>query len=146
MSVFRYRNQYYWDTFFDGNGWPDFDGKRKKDKSLPAHLAVFLRQQGRTRQMCEYVYDESSAKPRSDPGARTRPVGLRLIFLGRQDLPALVHAGFEIDVVRPTQFARVLVLDVAVGRQGMMRAPHIAPGRRDFAFGDGHWVSSEGWK
>jgi hypothetical protein len=69
MSVFRYRNQYYWDTFFDGNGWPDFDGKRKKDKSLPAHLAVFLRQQGRTRQMCEYVYDESSAKPRSDPTA-----------------------------------------------------------------------------
>src|SRR4051812_41111222 len=32
--------------------------------------------------------------------------------LDLEDLPAAIHAGFQVDVVRPAQFARILVLDI----------------------------------
>jgi len=57
MSIFKYRGIFYFDTFFDGGGWADFDGKRANLASLHNHLAVFLRQEGRTREICEYVYN-----------------------------------------------------------------------------------------
>jgi hypothetical protein len=56
ISFFRYRDQVYFDTFFEGDGWPDFDGKRAKLRTLRNHLAVFIRKDGATKQMCEYVY------------------------------------------------------------------------------------------
>src|SRR3569832_2629671 len=46
--------------------------------------------------------------PPSEPGERES------VFLRRQDLAALVHAGLQVDVVRPLQLARVLVIDVGV--------------------------------
>ena len=49
-----------------------------------------------------------------------------LVFLGRHDLPAIVHAGLEVDVMRPAHFARVLVLDEGIGRKGMVRTTHVA--------------------
>jgi hypothetical protein len=71
MSVFQYRGLYYFDTFYTGNGWTDFQGRRETDKSLNSHLAVFLREHGVTRQVCEYFYDDSTkANPfavRQDP-------------------------------------------------------------------------------
>jgi hypothetical protein len=60
LSVFKYKESYYFDTFFDGDGWADFDGKREKLPSLNNHLAVFLRKNNVTRQVCEYIFDDSS--------------------------------------------------------------------------------------
>ena len=67
-----------------------------------------------------------------------------LVFLLRDDLAALVHAGLQVDVVRPAQFARVLVFGVGVGPQGIVRTTHVAARRRYFALRNGHvrlsWV------
>jgi hypothetical protein len=60
MGVFRYRDYYYFDTFFDGRGWTDFYGERAKSPHLQDHLAVFLRQHGVTRQVCELFFDDST--------------------------------------------------------------------------------------
>src|SRR5579863_5477795 len=62
----------------------------------------------------------------------------RLVFLGREHLAAFVHAGLQVDVVRPAQLAGLLVLDKAVGLQSVVRAAHAGARGRDFAFGDGH--------
>ena len=62
MSIFEYRGVYYFDTFFDGNGWPDFEGERTTEDLLKDHLAVFVHQRGATRQICEYFYDDSTKR------------------------------------------------------------------------------------
>src|SRR2546430_7227536 len=64
-------------------------------------------------------------------------LGLRL-----EHLAAAVHAGLEIDVMRPAQLARILVLDIGRPRQGVGRAAHAAARRRCFSFRDGHGASS----
>ena len=61
-----------------------------------------------------------------------------LVFLGRDDLAALVHAGLQVDVVRALQFAGFLVLDIAVGPQGVMRAAHVAARGGGFSLRNGH--------
>lgn len=54
-GVFKYRDLYYFDTFFDNpEGSGDFDDRRIGDPRLPNVLGVFLRKQQRTSQVCEY--------------------------------------------------------------------------------------------
>src|SRR3954466_9888558 len=60
------------------------------------------------------------------------------LFLGLQDLAALVHAGLEVEVVRTAQFARILVLSVGRLLQGVRRAAHATPRGRCFSSGNGH--------
>ena len=64
--------------------------------------------------------------------------GVALVFLGRDDLAALVHAGLQVDVVRPLQFAGFLVLDEGIGAQGVVRATHVAARGGGFALRNGH--------
>src|ERR1700742_1182568 len=66
--------------------------------------------------------------------AKWRP----LVFLGRDDLAALVHAGLQVDMVRTLQLARFLVFMEAVRAERMVRTPHVAPRRRSFSLGNGH--------
>src|SRR5690606_36302424 len=72
----------------------------------------------------------SSGRSRSDPKD--------LVFLLGQDLTAFVHAGLQVDVVRTTQFAGVLVFDIGVGAQGVMSATHVATRGGGFALRNGH--------
>src|SRR5262245_13773539 len=58
--------------------------------------------------------------------------------LDLEDLPAAIHAGLQVDVVRAAQFARILVLDVGRLLQRVRRAAHAAPGRRGFSFRNSH--------
>ena len=51
VGIFRYKDQYYFDTFFHA---ADFENQRQWDKTLLDTLAVFHRQGGETRQVCEY--------------------------------------------------------------------------------------------
>src|SRR5262245_5807076 len=60
------------------------------------------------------------------------------LFLRLEHLAAAVHSGLEIDVVRPAQFARILVLDIGRLRQRVGGAAHPAPRWRRFSFRDGH--------
>src|SRR5262250_1656988 len=60
------------------------------------------------------------------------------LFPRLEDLPAAVHAGLEIDVMRPAQLARILVLDIGRPRQRIGGAAHPPPRRRCFSFRDGH--------
>jgi hypothetical protein len=53
MSVFKFRNLYYFDTFYDDDGWGDYENKRRRTKGLEKILAVFLNQNGKTHEMCE---------------------------------------------------------------------------------------------
>jgi hypothetical protein len=57
MSIFEYKGLFYFDTFFWGNGWADFEGKRTHSNTLLNHLAVFERKSAVTRQVCEYEYE-----------------------------------------------------------------------------------------
>lgn len=61
LDIFQYRNETYFDTFFDGGGWPDFAGKRADMPSLKNHLVVFILHSGATRQVCEYLYRGTQA-------------------------------------------------------------------------------------
>src|SRR4051812_4596694 len=56
-----------------------------------------------------------------------------------ENLPALVHAGLQVDVVRTAQLARVLVLDVGRTLQRVGRTAHAAARRRGFSFRDSHF-------
>jgi len=58
ISVFKYRDLTYFDTFFEGGGWPDFYGHRARLSTLDNHLAVFLHRNGATRQVCEYIFHD----------------------------------------------------------------------------------------
>jgi hypothetical protein len=44
------------DTFFDS--WGDFQNQHRKSAGLANTLVVFLRQEGRTQQVCEYLMTE----------------------------------------------------------------------------------------
>src|SRR5271165_6072861 len=55
-----------------------------------------------------------------------------------QNLAAAIHAAFEVDVVRTSQFARILVLDIGRRFEGVGGAAHAAARGRGFASGDGH--------
>ena len=53
-----------------------------------------------------------------------------------EHLPAAIHAGFQVDVVRTAQFAGILVLDIGRGLQRVGRTAHAAPSDGDvFLFG-----------
>src|SRR3977135_1525931 len=65
-------------------------------------------------------------------------------LLGLQNLPALVHAGFQIEVVRTAQFAGILVLGIGRLLQGIRRAAHATPRGRWFSSGNGHVRGIEG--
>ncbi len=56
IDIFKYLDLYYFDTFYDNEGG-DVDGKRKNQASLEDRLAVFLHQNGKTKQMCEYRWN-----------------------------------------------------------------------------------------
>src|SRR5712691_6279001 len=62
------------------------------------------------------------------------------VLLGLEHLPAAIHAGLEIDVVRPAQLAGILVLDVGRLRERVGGTAHPAARRRCFSFRDGHVV------
>ncbi len=59
-------------------------------------------------------------------------------FLRRQNLTTAIHAGLQVDVVRTTQFAGVLVFDVGRSLQGVSRAAHTALGRARFSLRYSH--------
>src|SRR4051812_42179955 len=59
-------------------------------------------------------------------------------FLLFQPLPALVHAGLEVEVVRTAQFAGILVLGIGRLLQCVRRAAHATPRGRCFSSGNGH--------
>ena len=52
IGIFEYQGLYYFDTFFDWRG--DFQNLRQKDEVLSNTLGVFFRQNGKTKQICEY--------------------------------------------------------------------------------------------
>lgn len=60
MGIFKYQDIYYFDTFFDGRG--DFEDKRQKDKNIANALAVFLHQDGKTSQICEYLMTDNETQ------------------------------------------------------------------------------------
>jgi hypothetical protein len=53
MGIFRFKDLYYFDTFYDNDKWGDYQNKRRKAKSLENTLGVFLNRNGETREMCE---------------------------------------------------------------------------------------------
>src|SRR5690606_34386041 len=53
-----------------------------------------------------------------------------------------IHAGLQVDVMRTTHLAGILVLDIGRGLQRIGRTAHAALGRRGFSFGYGHGTSS----
>ncbi len=55
MGIFRFKGATYFDTFFDG--WGDFEGKRRKDPNIWRTLGVFRREKGRTKQVCECLWE-----------------------------------------------------------------------------------------
>src|SRR6476661_5758199 len=63
---------------------------------------------------------------------------IRSGFLLFQHLPALIHAGLEVEVVRTAQFAGILVLRIGRLLQRVRRAAHATPRGRCFSSGNGH--------
>jgi hypothetical protein len=59
IGIFRYQALYYFDTFF--NSWGDFENQRAESPDMASTLGVFFRQNGKTRQVCEYHMQESIA-------------------------------------------------------------------------------------
>lgn len=70
IGIFNYGGLTYYDTFYAGGGWPDFYGQRADVPSLDKHLAVFLRRDGVTKQVCEYTYKDRDFKPNVSFGDR----------------------------------------------------------------------------
>jgi len=52
IGIFQHQDLYYFDTFFDQ--WGDFQNQRGKREDIHNTLAVFLRKEGKTQQICEY--------------------------------------------------------------------------------------------
>src|SRR5690606_23504790 len=70
----------------------------------------------------------------------------RLVFrllLDVENLPAAIHAGLEVDVMRAAQLARILVLDIGRGGKGVGRAAEAALHRRGLSFWHCHGRYSE---
>jgi len=61
FGIFEFQDVYYMETFFEQYGG-DFEGKRVGAASLDNTLAVFLRRNRETRQICEYEMSQISAK------------------------------------------------------------------------------------
>jgi hypothetical protein len=59
ISVFEFRDVYYFDTYFNPD-FGDFYGKRRGDPELDDVLGVFVRQDGHTRQVCEYSQQQTA--------------------------------------------------------------------------------------
>src|SRR6266404_2804982 len=59
-------------------------------------------------------------------------------LLGLENLPALIHAGLQIEVMRTAQFAGILVLGIGRLLQCVRRAAHATPRGRCFSPGNGH--------
>lgn len=55
IGIFQFDGKYYFDTFFDS--WGDFNGARRKDSEISFTLGVFLNNNGKTEQVCEYHWD-----------------------------------------------------------------------------------------
>jgi len=72
---------------------------------------------------------------------RSKTAGSEVLgfFLDLQNLLAAIHAGFKVDMVRATQFARILVFDIGRGSECVSGATHATLGRGSFAFWNGHW-------
>src|SRR6202012_3886306 len=82
-------------------------------------------------------FDVGRKRQRPSPkssGNRKRGSGFFLL----QNLPALVHAGLQIEVMRTTQLAGVLVLDIGRLLQRIRRTAHASPRRRCFSSRNGH--------
>lgn len=73
MGIFQFEGTYYMDTFFDA--WGDFNGNLRdapssgqpvpaKDPEIANSLAVFLRREKETRQVCEYWFEDYSESRR----------------------------------------------------------------------------------
>src|SRR5262245_53677176 len=62
-------------------------------------------------------------------------LGLRL-----EHLPAAIHAGLEVDVVRTAQLARILVLDIGGRLERVGGAAHAAARRRSLFPWHGHGI------
>src|SRR5271156_5116417 len=73
------------------------------------------------------------------PGFCLRRGDLALRLLA-DHLPATIHAGFQVDVMRTAQFAGILVLDIGRSLQRIGRTAHAALSRRRFSFWHGHGV------
>jgi hypothetical protein len=56
IGIFEYQGVFYFDTVFDARG--DFTGHRVGDPELLNTLGVFLRKNGETHQVCEYVFSD----------------------------------------------------------------------------------------
>src|SRR6516162_5822519 len=69
------------------------------------------------------------------PPVETPALGLFLL----QDLPALVHAGLEVEMVRAAELAGVLVPDIGRLLQRVRRAAHATARRRGFSSRNGHY-------
>src|SRR5438552_16452656 len=75
------------------------------------------------------------------PGGRLTPSKSNLALdlrPGLENLTAPIHAGLEIDVVRPPQFPGILVFDIGRVLQRIGRTAHSASGWRRLSFGNGH--------
>jgi uncharacterized protein len=57
IGIFEFQGTYYFDTFFDS--WGDLNGERTKDPNIVNTLAVMLRKDGTTRQICEFVMTDA---------------------------------------------------------------------------------------
>ncbi|AHY55375.1 hypothetical protein BJS_04903 [Bradyrhizobium japonicum SEMIA 5079] len=73
---------------------------------------------------------------RNDP-ARRKVLNSGLFLL--QDLTALVHAGLEVEMVRTTELAGVLVFHIGRLLDGVCRAAHATTRRRGFSSRNGHF-------
>src|SRR6185295_10008107 len=73
------------------------------------------------------LYGKNSTRGPRRP-ARIKPSPILGLGLDLEHLPAAIHAGLEVDVVRAAQFARILVLDIGWLLQRIGGAAHAAPG------------------
>jgi hypothetical protein len=64
IGIFKYQELYYFDTFFDP--WGDFQNRRGESADISNTLAVFLRQTGKTQQVCEYLMTETDKTTERD--------------------------------------------------------------------------------
>src|ERR1700753_2159189 len=76
--------------------------------------------------------------PRVSRGLAGPPASGSGVFLGLENLTALVHAGLQVEVVRTAQFAGILVLGIGRFLKGIGRTAHPPSRRRCFSTGNGH--------
>jgi uncharacterized protein len=60
IGIFKYQDLYYFDTFFDS--WGDLENERQKDINIGNTLGVFLRKDGKTKQVCEYLMKDDQTQ------------------------------------------------------------------------------------